>query len=328
MVLPLAEAGAEWPRVALIITAWNQLPATLACLQTVAELDYPLDRLSLWLVDNGSEPALSTAVDEHYPHLNHLHHLRHEQNLGFAGGYNSGLRHALAQQPTYDYFFLLNNDTLLAPDSLRHLVQRAQTNPTWGIITAKIYYADEPERIWTVGEMVSPLFLDLTTRRQNQLDHGQWDTAQTVDFVPFCGVLLSRRLLMQVGLLDEGFFVYYEDMDYCRRALNAGWQIGLEPQAHIWHAVSSSTGGQWSPLYAWWLGQSSGRYFRKHGRGLRLPLILPAKLYTALRHITRLAKQQQWLIIRAYSHSLWHGWRYGTATTPPPPWLTTPRNKK
>lgn len=314
--MPMTESG--FPRVALIITAWNQVTKTVACLQTVAGLSYPAEKLLVVLVDNGSEPELATAVKAQFPTITYL---RQEKNLGFAGGYNVGLRYALVQDPANDYFFLLNNDTLLAPESLYHLVQRAQTNPNWGVITAKIYYADEPERLWTVGELVSPILLDLTTRRQNQLDNGQWDEPQTVDFVPFCGVLLSRRLLAEVGLLDENFFVYYEDMDYCRRVLAAGWQIGLEPRAHIWHAVSSSSGGQWSSLYAWWMGQSSGRYFRKHGHGWRLAFIIPFKLFSAIRNILRLAHQQQWHVIRAYTTGLWYGWTTGHATAPPPTWL-------
>lgn len=316
MALPLGE---HYPRVGLIITAWNQVSKTLACLETVFALDYPADALTVVLVDNGSEPALITAVSQAYPQLTIL---RHEQNLGFAGGYNSGLRYLFAQKPPITYFFLLNNDTLLAPDSLRQLVQTAQANPSWGIITAKIYYAADPQRIWTVGEQVSSFVLDLRTRRQNQLDQGQWATAQTVDFAPFCGVLLSRPLLTEVGLLDEGFFVYYEDMDYCRRALTAGWQVGLAPQAHIWHAVSSSSGGQWSPLYAWWIGQSSGRYFRKHGRGLRLALIIPFKLFSAAKNMARLVWRRQWRAWRAYAVGLWWGWVHGRANIPPPAWVT------
>ena len=301
------------PRVCLIITAWNQVEKTLACLATVQSLVYPADTLTVLLVDNGSEPELSTAVQTAYPDLIYL---RHEQNLGFAAGYNSGLRHAQSLSPPYDYFFLLNNDTLLAPDSLRHLVSAAQANPTWGVVTAKIYYADDPQRIWAVGERVSPILLDLTTRHQNQLDRGQWATRQTFDFVPFCAVLLPRQTLARVGLLDEGFFVYYEDMDYCRRVLAVGLAIGLEPAAQVWHAVSSSSGGEWSPRYAWWMGQSGGRYFRKHGRGWRLLLIVPFKLFGAGRNALRLAWRGAWAALRAYGRGLWWGWIHGRADIP------------
>ena len=211
------------PPVTVIIVAWNQLEKTLACLTTVAALDYPAVRVLL--VDNGSEPPLAEAIAARFPTVEML---RLPTNLGFAGGYNAGLRRAMAGDGRY--FLLLNNDTLVAPDVVTHLVAELETMPDVGLATAKIYYAAEPNRIWTVGANLN-VFLDLKDGGQGQIDAGQWAAPRDVDFAPFCAILIRREVIAGVGLLDEAFFLYYEDMDYCRRARAVGWRIRLRPDA-------------------------------------------------------------------------------------------------
>jgi GT2 family glycosyltransferase len=297
------------PPVTIIIVAWNQLEKTLACLDTVATLEYP--RFRALLVDNGSEPPLAEFICVNHPTVEVL---RLPRNLGFAGGYNAGLRRALAGDSRH--CLLLNNDTLLAPDALDRLVAEIETGLDIGLVTAKIYYAAEPRRIWTVGANLN-IFLDLKDGGQGQIDAGQWDASRDIDFAPFTAVLIRREALEQVGLLDEGYFLYYEDMDYCRRARAAGWRLRLRPDALVFHDVSASTGGRDSPLERYWMAQSSGRYFRAHGRGPRLLLIIPFRLGSALKMTVRLLLQGKRDALRAYWRGLVIGWGTGRATTPP-----------
>ena len=297
------------PPVTLIIVAWNQLEKTLDCLKTVAVLDYPDFRVLL--VDNGSEPPLAPAISARFPDVTML---RLPANLGFAGGYNAGLRRALESDSRY--FLLLNNDTLLRPDVLTKLVAEIERSADIGLVTAKIYYAADPQRIWTVGANLN-LFLDLKDGGAGQIDTGQWDDPRDIDFAPFCALLIRRDVIEEVGLLDETFFLYYEDMDYCRRAKAAGWRVRLCPAAHVLHDVSASSGGRDSPMERYWMAQSSGRYFRKHGRGPRLLLIIPFRLASALKMTARLLGQGKHEALRAYWAGLAVGWRIGRANTPP-----------
>jgi GT2 family glycosyltransferase len=294
--------------VTVIIVAWNHLEKTLACLQTVAALDY--DPLHTILVDNGSEPPLAAAVGARFPAVEVL---RLPENLGFAGGYNAGLRRALAGGGRH--FLLLNNDTLLAPNVVSLLADEIESAPNIGLATAKIYYAAEPSRIWTVGANLN-VFLDLKDDGKGQIDRGQWDAPRDVDFAPFCAILIRREVIERVGLLDEAYFLYYEDMDYCRRTRAAGWRIRLRPDAHVLHDVSASSGGRDSPQERYWMAQSSGRYFRTHGRGPRLLLIIPFRLGSALKMTLRLLAAGKRDALRAYWRGLAIGWRTGKATTP------------
>lgn len=302
------------PFVCVLITAWNEVEKTVACLETAVAQTYP--NFTILLVDNGSQQPLLAAISERFPQVETL---RIAHNLGFAGGYNRGLLQALLDE--YDLFFLLNNDTLLAPDCIEALVDAYQQTPDVGLVTAKVYYAAEPKRIWTVGNTVSPWVLDITGGGDKQIDTGQWENPRDIDFVPFCAVLLSRTLLEAVGLLDEQFFLYYEDMDYCRRARLAGFRLRYAPQAKLWHVVSASSGGRDSPLERYWMAQSSGRYFRKHGRGWHMLLIIPFRLASALKMTLHLMIKLRGRALAAYWLGLLRGWGNGRATTPPPKWL-------
>jgi GT2 family glycosyltransferase len=286
--------------VGVIVVAWNQLDKTLACLATVAALEY--GRLHTILVDNGSDPPLAGAVAARFPEVETL---RLPRNLGFAGGYNAGLRRALESEARH--YLLLNNDALLAPDVLAQLVDEIESAPDIGLVTAKIYYAADPRRIWTVGAHFD-IFLDIKNGGQGQIDEGQWDARRDVDFAPFCAILIRREVIDSVGLLDEDFFLYYEDMDYCRRARAAGWRARLRPDAHVLHDVSASTGGRDSPQERYWMAQSSGRYFRKHGRGPRLLLIVPFRLLSAVKMTARLLVAGKRDALRAYWAGLRAGW--------------------
>lgn len=299
----------NYPPVAVVIVAWNQLDKTLACLEAVSVFDYPAFRVIL--VDNGSEPPLAEPVVARFPAVEMA---RMPRNLGFAGGYNAGLRRALAGDS--DYFLLLNNDTLPRPDALRRLVEALSGAADVGLVTAKVLYAAEPERIWTVGANLN-VFLDLKDGGQGQFDAGQWDAPRDVDFAPFCAVLGRREMFEQVGLLDEEFFLYYEDMDYCRRARAAGWRIRLQPDARVLHDVSASSGGRDSPMERYWMAQSSGRYFRKHGRGPRMLLIAPFRVASAIKMTARLLAAGKREALRAYWRGLLVGWRTGRADTQP-----------
>jgi GT2 family glycosyltransferase len=271
-------------------------------------MTYPGARLIL--VDNGSEPPLAETVAARFPAVELLSLPR---NRGFAGGYNAGIGRALAGDAAY--VLLLNNDALPAADALARLVAEAEASGA-GLVTAKVYYAAAPRRVWTVGANFNVL-LDLKDGGQGQIDAGQWAAPRDVDFAPFCAILVRREVLEQVGLLDEGYFLYYEDLDYCRRARTAGWRIRLAADAHVYHDVSASSGGRDSPMERYWMAQSSGRYFRTHGRGPRMLLIVPFRLFSALKMTAHLLAAGKGDALRAYWRGLLIGWRTGRGDIPP-----------
>jgi|YNPNPStandDraft_1061719.scaffolds.fasta_scaffold03351_8 GT2 family glycosyltransferase len=270
---------AAFPLVYVVILSWNQREDTLTCLESVTRLDYP--NLRLLLVDNGSSDGTVEAAARQFPDIEII---ANESNLGFAAGCNVGLRHALKQGA--DYVFLLNNDTLVDPAALTHMM--ALAGPDVGMVAPKIYYAGDSTRIWSVGGRCHPLTLEKTGDRRGCIDTGQWDEVQERDYLVGCALLLSRRLLMEVGLFDERFFMYYEDSDLSLRARSAGFRLLLSPEARVWHKVALSSGGSNSPSERYWMARSSVLFFHKHVRGLRWLIVFPYRVGSAIKTIFRL----------------------------------------
>ncbi len=220
-----------WPTVGIIILNWNGLADTLACLESLARLDYPACRTLL--VDNGSGDGSVEAVAARFPDVAIIANGR---NLGYAGGNNVGLRWAMSQG--LDYALLLNNDTEVAPDLLRRLVAAAEAGPGCGAVGPTIYYWASPERIWSAGGQVdwrngSTRMMHLDEADTGQLGPAPW----RADFVTGCALLIKRAALEQVGVLDERFFAYYEETEWCVRATRAGFSVLQVPMAHLWHKI-------------------------------------------------------------------------------------------
>ncbi len=289
--------------VCVITTAWNQVDKTLACLETVQEQDY--EAISVLLINNGSTDDTFEKVTAFYPKVQIVNL---PENLGPTRGYNVGFRRALAQG--FGYIFLVNNDTLLAPTCVRELVNEAQTSADIGLLMPKIYYADEPQRIWSVGGWENPWNLEARRPGSDQLDTGQWNESVDIDDAPFCAVMLTRTLLETIGLPDKDFFLYYEDRDFSRRIQKAGFRLRLVPAAHMWHAVSASSGGSDSPTERYWMARSSVLFFRKNNDHLaRWLIIIPWRSASAIRTSTRLLRRGNFASLKAYWRGLWHGVR-------------------
>lgn len=289
--------------VCVIVTNWNQAEHTLACLETIYAQDYK--DVSVLVVDNGSTDDTVHRVSTAYPQATLL---ALPKNLGPTGGYNSGFRYAL--ETGFNLVFLLNNDTLLAPDCISELVNEAQSAQDIGLVMPKIYYADEPNRIWSVGGWENKWNYEVQRPGENQMDEGQWEEAVDIDDAPFCAVLIKRDLLEKVGLPDERFFLYYEDRDFSRRAQEADFRLRLAPKAKMWHKVSVSSGGSGSPAERYWMARSGVQFFKKNvGMRSNWFIVIPWRGASALRTTFRLARQGRLDSIKAYWLGLWHGIR-------------------
>lgn len=219
------------PQVTLILLNWNGLADTLACLESLAGLDYPA--YELLVVDNCSGDDSPAAIREHFPAVTVI---ENGANLGFAGGNNVGLRWALERGS--DYALLLNNDTTVASDFLRRLVSAAESDPQVGIAGPTIYYYDRPDRIWSAGGSIDWQRGRTRMLALDERDGGQLGAEpRPVDFVTGCALLVKRAVLERVGLLDERFFTYYEETEWCVRARRAGFHIIHVPPAKIWHKI-------------------------------------------------------------------------------------------
>jgi GT2 family glycosyltransferase len=227
------------PRVAVIVVNWNGRDITLECLHSLSALSYP--HADLIVVDNASSDGSAEAIRAHYPNVILL---AMPENLRFAGGNNAGIREALARGT--DMVLLLNNDTVVDPDFLTHLVARMGADPAYGMVAPKILYYDQPDRIWFAGGAISMWTGTMKHIGIRETDRGQYDTVREIGYASGCCILVRTDVIRKIGPLDESYHMYTEDADWSMRARRAGYALVFEPAARVWHKLSVSAGGHLS----------------------------------------------------------------------------------
>jgi GT2 family glycosyltransferase len=298
----LPHAAPQSPPLVYVVTlTWNQCADTLHCLDSLARMSYPNYRLLL--VDNASTDGTVEAVRARFPQVEII---VNAENLGFSGGFNAGLRHALVQGA--GWVLIINNDTYVAPDLLDELIVHSD-RPGVGMLGPKIYSAGEVNRIWSVGGRCSWWTYEMIGIGDGQMDVGQWDQPLERDYLVGCALLLKRSLLEEVGLFDADTFhpIYYEDSDLCLRARKAGQRLLLVPSARMWHKGVGASGGFDSPRQRYLMGRHSVRFFRKHVRWPRWLIVIPYRLGSAVKTTLRLLFAGRLQSITAY----WRGLRDG-----------------
>ena len=214
-------------RIAVVILNRNRREDTLACLRSVAASS--LRDFKVLLLDNDSQDGTPAAVREQFPEVTVI---ETGGNLGYAAGNNIGLR--WAEEHGVDYAFLLNEDTIVAPDCLERLVAAAVANPNAAFLGPLVYHFSEPDVIQSAGGVISDDWR-LSHRGQDQRNRGRFITVEPVQWVTGCSILISVAALARVGLLDPSFFIYSEEVEWCLRARKAGFVGLFVPGARIWH---------------------------------------------------------------------------------------------
>lgn len=253
------------PKVVIVILNWNGKSDTLECLDSIQKIDYP--NYQTVVVDNGSTDGSVDAIKSQFPDTVIL---ETGANLGYAGGNNVGIKWALEKDA--EYVLLLNNDTIANATLISAFIEAAAQAPQ-AILGAKIFYYDRPDVLWFAGgkwKNSSMLF--------EHVGHGKTDSEEFAhfrqyDYVTGCALFASASAFKQVGLLDEKFFLTYEETDWCYRARNIGFQCVVTPRAKLWHKVSSSFGGATSPLATYFMFRNKLLWARKHCSGTKQRLL-------------------------------------------------------
>lgn len=245
------------PRVGIIVLNWNGLSDTRECLQSLFRLSGPPPRI--YVVDNGSTDGSVARLREEFGDRIVL--IANPRNLLFAGGNNVGVLRALSDGCTH--LLLLNNDTTVDA-VLSDVLSRVSAAHEDAILCPKIYYADRPDMLWYAGGTVSLRRARVAHRGIRQTDRGQFDRLEETGWATGCALFAPRHVFEAVGLLDESFELYSEDLDYCLRARAAGFRILYVPEAKVWHKVSASIGGNLSREKIVRKWNSLRRLLRKH----------------------------------------------------------------
>lgn len=221
------------PLVSILVLNWNGEKVIRRGLEAITKLTYP--HTEVIVIDNDSTDASLEIVREEFPQFEVI---RNSRNLGFAAGMNEGIKRAKG-----DLILLYNNDAVAHPASLSILVERLLSHSSIGLAGGLILYYEPNNVIWSKGCM-----FDLVTGTMwseglgETLPKNTADARAIVDFdyLTGCVLLIKREVIERIGLLDEGYFVADEDLDFCLRAQRAGYRCILDSSAMIWHIGSYS----------------------------------------------------------------------------------------
>jgi GT2 family glycosyltransferase len=239
---------------------------TIECLESVLQIDYP--NIDIIVVDNGSDDDSVRAIHKNFQDITIL---ETGENLGYAGGNNVGIRHSLKNGA--NYILLLNNDTIIDSRIVREFLKASSFASEGGIFSAKIYFFSEPDKIWYAGAR--------WIREQGRFTHigfGQTDAGKRFNsmtetaYASGCALFVNCEVIRKIGLIDERFFCYFDETDFCYRARKAGFKSFMVPSAKVWHKISASSGGNGSIFYYYFMVRNILLWAEKH-------LSLTDKLY-------------------------------------------------
>jgi GT2 family glycosyltransferase len=258
------------PRISCIVVNWNGWQDTVECLDALKDCTYP--QMTVIVVDNGSTDDSRSKIRAAHPDILLL---ESKKNLGFAAGNNIGIRVALTQEA--DYLWLLNNDTRPAPNALCELVAKALTEARMGAVASVCYYADAPSTVQAWAGARVNLWIgygrNSTTPREDDWFHSLYGAS----------MLIARSAIDDVGLLDEGFFLYWEETEFCLRLRKRGWRLAAAPDSRVLHKLGASTRGN-SQIHDRYFTASGLRILRLHSPapGLAMFLSVSARLLRRL----------------------------------------------
>lgn len=289
------------PSVFIILLNWNRAQDTLECIASLRLSSYANCRIVV--VDNGSSDdsikRIRCAGDD-------LVVLEAGVNLGFTGGNNLGIKYALEQNT--DYVLLLNNDALIAPDALIKMATVAKSDKNIGIVTPKILYHPERDRIWAAGTKYYGWCMTTRLTGYREKDFGHYNCERDLVWATGCAMLIKSEVLLKTGLLTDAIFAVGEDLDYGLRTIKQGYRIRYVPSAIVWHKESVSAGGHDAPQYVYYQTRNFV-FLQRHWANNIFHLILAQMI--AFLH---LAKRILLLTLRGKWRSilgLLYGWRDG-----------------
>lgn len=220
------------PRVGVVIVNRNLKDSLRETLESFRRVSYPA--LTIVVSDNASSDGSQDMVRRLFPEV---YLLAHECEQGYARAASLGM--SFLVQKT-DYIFSTTNDVLVDSEIISHLVKHAEENPQCGILGAKIFFFNRPDRIWHAGGRIHPLHGHSYHIGWSRKDHPRYDRVRECDFVTGCGFLLRSEVLLKVGFFREDFVFYSEDAELCYRTRKAGYSVVYVPSAKMWHKVDTT----------------------------------------------------------------------------------------
>ena len=239
------------PKVYVILVNYNGFKDTVECIESLEKIDY--DNYKIVVVDNASTVAPTNEQEQFIKQ--HTIYIENKNNGGFSAGNNIGIK--LAKKNHADYVLLLNNDTTVTSNFLKDMVSILESKGKTGVLSAKIMYYWDKDKAWFEGGT-----FDFATAKTSHF-HAKKndDEVEEVTFISGCLMLIPMSVLDTVGMLEESYFLYAEDTDYCCRVLKKGFKLYYAPSIVIYHK-EGATAGKNSAMKQYYI-ERNGLYIAK-----------------------------------------------------------------
>jgi len=244
----------NWPLISIITINYNQAEVTNLLLESLQSVTWP--NFEVIIVDNSSSNSNADKINTGFSNVTLI---RSNRNLGFAGGNNLGIRASKG-----DYVLLLNNDTEVVPDFLEPLIECFEAHPETGAISPKIKYFHHPNTIQYAGfTKMNPLTLRMKGIGFGQTDKGQFEQTLETEFAHGCAMIVPSRIIKEIGLMPEEYFLYYEEHDWSTAIKRGGYKIYYQPKSVVLHKESMSVQKN-SPLKTYFINRNRILYMRRN----------------------------------------------------------------
>ena len=323
------------PKVSIILLNWNGWEDTVECLESLYQISYT--NYNIILVDNNSEDDSLHRIKEYlmgdmpirsefyeYDTSNKpiqlvckgetprngdesLILIKNTENLGFAGGNNVGIEYSM-QELKPDYVLLLNNDTVVDKYFLNELVKTGESNPEIGFVGAKTLFYDKETTIQEAGGgMIDYAHAEVEGIGYNEVNDGSIDSYIEPDYIGGVCILVKSRVIEEIGGLDENYFMYWEDVDWCTTGLEHGYGSAYQYKAVIWHKYGSSSENTFKMYY---LNRNRLYFMRKHTAGMKyLKFLMYFVPYILFESTYQFIRKRDSNMARAYFHSMIDGFK-------------------
>ena len=265
---------------------------TVECLRSIEKCSYPA--YEVVVVDNGSTDG---SVERLKKDFKDVVYIENKENLGYTGGNNVGIRYAIGKGA--EYIWLLNNDTTMKVDALIRLIEAADKDPLSGLLGPKILQMENPEHAYAMMGRLN-MWFPWPDRMEGEDESKVTGEAVCVDFLSGSALLVKRKFVDKVGLLDERFFFYWEENDWCERGRKAGFSSVFVPDAVVYHKGGGTSGKGWNEFTAYYLVRNWIFFMRKHAAARYWITFIPFLIGSLSYWIIKAILKGETQVVRSY----------------------------
>lgn len=281
-------------KVGIVIVNYNGAKFQNDCIRTILEMDYK--NIEIILVDNNSsDNSVELTMNQYGEYITLL---KQDDNYGIAKGNNIGIQYCIDN--SIDYTLLMNNDVELDKRLLTLLMEQVNENT---VVVPKIYFYEPNDMLWFAGGNMNWNRRMAEHYGLHEYESEQYNEIKEITYSPTCCMLIPTSLFKKIGLMDETVFMYWDDTDLCARMIDAGYKIIYEPNAIMWHKVSSSSGGEDSRLQIYYSTRNKLYFMKKYKKKISFG----TRLYIYLKDFAKfilspVRKKNDKVIFKAYCH--------------------------